>query len=349
MIPIPREYTLQQFFTYGIEPEFSRANGTYRCGCPICREGKSLGRKKRCYYIPEKELITCHNCGWSSRPRRWIQKVTGYDDVQLTNDIKSLVYDVDQIKWKDADEQEEKDTGCYLPRDSIDLLDSRDIEFYSDDKIVQIALKYIKSRRLDTAKFRPDSLYISHDFKSPHANRVIIPFYDADGTLTFYQSRKLLDKDKRPKFLSEGDRSLFNIDKLNPKVGTAYICEGPIEAFFVENGLAVGGITEKGSFMFTQKQQIQWNMLFNTYKRVWVLDSQWLDDAALSKSQMLVDKGEHVFIWPEKVGRLFKDLNDVAIAKKIDVIPTKWIDDNTFFGLPAQIRLANISKNHKYE
>jgi NMD protein affecting ribosome stability and mRNA decay len=37
-------------------------------------EGKSFGKKKRCWYIPAKDLIYCHNCGWSSRPLKWIMQ-----------------------------------------------------------------------------------------------------------------------------------------------------------------------------------------------------------------------------------------------------------------------------------
>ena len=66
---------------------------------------------------------------------------------------------------------------------------------------------------------------------------------------------------------------------------------------------------------------------------MWILDSQWVDQASLVKSETLLNQGERVFIWPEKFGRKFKDFNDIAIIQK-----------NTFEGLEGIVRLSEIKK-----
>lgn len=71
---LPKDYVIKKFYEYGYGVEYQRSNDTYHCSCPICLEGKSFGKKKRCWYIPAKDLIYCHNCGWSSRPLKWIMQ-----------------------------------------------------------------------------------------------------------------------------------------------------------------------------------------------------------------------------------------------------------------------------------
>jgi hypothetical protein len=63
---------------------------------------------------------------------------------------------------------------------------------------------------------------------------------------------------------------------------------------------------------------------------IWVLDSQWIDQAAKKKSQILAKNGETLFIWPESVGKKIKDFNDLAISLKINEIPKEFIKKNSY-------------------
>ena len=77
---------------------------------------------------------------------------------------------------------------------------------------------------------------------------------------------------------------------------------------------------------------------------MWVLDSQWIDTASLNKSEILLNAGEKVFIWPEKIGKRFKDFNDICIAGKIDEISHEFINRNSYTGLEGIIRLSEIKR-----
>ena len=127
---------------------------------------------------------------------------------------------------------------------------------------------------------------------------------------------------------------------------TAQICyififEGPIDAFFVKNGTAVAGIQENSNNTFSSLQQSQIN-IFKLAKIIWVLDSQWQDSASKIKTKRLIDQGETVFIWPKKVGTLYKDFNDACIATNINEVSTKFILDNSYSGLKAKLLLSEI-------
>ena len=77
---------------------------------------------------------------------------------------------------------------------------------------------------------------------------------------------------------------------------------------------------------------------------MWILDSQWGDRASMIKSEALLNQGETVFIWPETLGKRFKDFNDLAIAANKDEISWEFIQKNTFEGLEGIVKMTEIKK-----
>lgn len=340
MINIPREYTVYKFFQYGIESKYNKFNDSYQCGCPICREGKSTGRKQRCYFIPSKNNIYCHNCGWSSTPINWIKEVSGTNFTDIIDELKT--FDIDIENYIENDNKPATFTATPdLPRDCINLFDKSQVEFFKDNKVLQKAIKLIKNRNLDIAINRPKALYLSLN-DNIHKNRLVIPFYE-NGEVIFYQSRTILSNDTKSKYISKinSTKSLYGFDQIDPRLDNVFIFEGPINSFFVKNGVAVAGIQEKSHQSFTAKQ-IEQLSSFVLYKKIWVLDSQWIDSASLSKSKILADQNETIFIWPEKIGRKYKDFNDLAMKFNIDEISAKFIADNSYKGMGAKIALESI-------
>lgn len=330
MIFLPETYVIQQFFLYAGYPKYLRSQHIYNGCCPICKEGHSWGKKKRLYYFPNKNIIYCHNCGWSSTPLKWIQEVSGKTQEQIINESKDLKYSEEYI-IKNSVKVDELSTNnintSELPRDCINLLDKQQLEYNKHNPIVKTALQYIIKRRLSKAINKPKALYLSTtDFV--HKNRLIIPFYDGNN-IVFYQSRGLL-QDNKPKYLSKlkSVKSLYGISNINPNNSNIFILEGPIDAFFIENGIATAGIT-KGNQLYTSLQQQQINT-YNMYNKIWCLDSQWLDETSREKSKKLLELGENVFIWPESIGRKYKDFNEWCIAEQKNSVDQDIILNNTF-------------------
>ena len=77
---------------------------------------------------------------------------------------------------------------------------------------------------------------------------------------------------------------------------------------------------------------------------MWLLDSQWGDRASMIKSEALLKQGEAVFIWPESLGRNYKDFNDLAIAANKDEISWKFIQKNTFHSLEGIVKMTEIKR-----
>ena len=347
MISLPEDFVILKFFELGFYPKYNKFNNVYQCSCPSCREGKSLGKKRRCYYIPKNENIFCHNCGWSGKPLKWITEVSGHTSADVIQELKEYVPDITDIVEEAAPVKVVTDT---LPKDCINLSDTAQLHFYKNNDMLRTATQTIKNRRLDTAVNKPDSLYISLVDKV-HKNRLVIPFINENKEIEFYQSRTLLDRDNKvkPKYLGRvnAEKTLFNIDQVSPDHNTVYIFEGPLNAFFTKNSVAVAGITERGR-SFTTRQEQQLTNTLKWHDKVWILDSQWIDQASLVKSEALLKQGERVFIWPEKFGKRFKDFNDIAIACSIDEIKWDFIQKNTFEGLEGIVRLSEIKKYRNY-
>lgn len=314
MAKIPSQYVLNKFLSFSIDPIHRKSDNTYNAGCPVCREGKSLGKKKRLFFYPESNTFHCFNCSktWSSFT--WITQVCGLskdemDSEILTNDNfisidKRLLGVLNQNKKQIPD----------LPYDSINLFDESQINFYNKNLYFDKALKYIKERRLYCAINKPNNLYISlSDFL--HKNRLCIPFYDRNKKIVFYQTRSL--DNTNPKYLGKAghEKTIFNLDKIDINFPYIFIFEGPIDSMFVKNGVAAAGLT------LTKTQNIQLSE-FPFHKRIWVLDNPIIDESSKNKISELLTRGEKVFRWNSGS---YKDFNEMAMFEELNEISSDFI------------------------
>ncbi len=342
MIIVPEDYLAVKFFQFVGNPIKNRYNNTYQGSCPICREGKSWLKKRRFFYIPDKKLLYCHNCGWSGGPVKWLKTITGMSFDEIKEDIESS--NIDIIPDNDEFISDEKEVTDTLPKDCINLKDEIQISFYKENYYVKLALDFIHKRKLDIAINAPDAFYISLDDKV-HRNRLIIPFYDEYNKIAHYQSRSLISNDVKPRYMSKlnNEKTIFNINKLDSSFNTYFIFEGPLNSCFCKNGIAVAGIQESSKQKFTNRQQEQINQIMID-NRIWVLDSQWMDSAANKKSKILLEQGETIFIWPENIGTKFKDFNDLVIAANINQISPSFIQKHSHKGMKGLMLLGMIKK-----
>lgn len=338
MIKLPENYIINKFYQYAGSPKHNKGSNVYQASCPICREGKSWLKKKRCYYIPSKNVIHCHNCGWHGNPVNWIMELESCslsDVLKESNNYDTLILD------QKENFKNKKPVSYDLPCDCIDLENQDELSFYGTNFAVKKAHSILEERNLLKAVNRPKKYYFTlTDFV--HRNRIIIPFYDENNKIIFYQSRKVLDDDQKPKYLSKrnSERSLFNINNVREDIPYIFITEGPIDSTFVKNGIALAGISESGSDTFTERQQTQIQM-FPLHEHIYVLDNQWNDSTSKNKTKCLIENGKRVFLWPKEYYK-FKDLNDVCVKYKLNEFPYKFILKNSFSGMTGKIKLAEM-------
>jgi hypothetical protein len=331
---IPSEYIIAKFYELAGFPKFKRGSGNYNGCCPSCREGKSWGKKRRLFYLPEKDLICCHNCNINWNPINWIMEQSGLSFHQVMEESKE--YDFANFEVEDTKfVRPESDT---LPEDSINLFDKQQLTFYADNQVVKDARAFIKKRRLDTAINRPDALYISlKDFI--HKNRVVIPFYDYKGKIVWYQSRAIYKKDEidRPKYMSKlnAERGVFGLNKINPQLDYLFIFEGPIDSMFVKNGLAMGGV------VMSDLQHEQMNR-FRLHQKIWVLDNEVKENKDVKyQVNKLLEHGERVFFWPRKYKGI-KDINELCVKVGRDKIRPEFFIENSYSELEGLTKLSDL-------
>jgi hypothetical protein len=314
MAKIPSQYVLTKFLSFSIDPIHRKSDNTYNAGCPVCREGKSLGKKKRLFFYPESNTFHCFNCckTWSSF--NWISQICGISKDEIDSEILSNDNFINIDKRLLGVLNQNKKQIPDLPYDSINLFDESQINFYNKNLYFDKALKYIKERRLNNAINKPNNLYISlSDFL--HKNRLCIPFYDRNKKIVFYQTRSL--DNTNPKYLGKTghEKTIFNLDKIDINFPYIFIFEGPIDSMFVKNGVAAAGLT------LTKTQNIQLSE-FPFHKRIWVLDNPILDESSKNKISELLTRGEKVFKWNSGS---YKDFNEMAMFEELNEIPSNFI------------------------
>lgn len=299
---------------------YNKYNQTYTACCPICREGDSWLKKKRFYFYTKTNSCYCFNCGYSAKLYKLYYDVTGKPATE-TNFLTQM--------------PEETSVGIVseiLPKDSVNIFDTTQVYKNIKNHYFKQCLEYVSNRRLHSAINRPKTFWFSRvDFT--HKNRLVIPFYDVDERIVYYQSRKLPgDVSEVPNYLSKngGDRSLFNINQVSehPYI---FIFEGPLDACFCKNGVAVSGINKSRNNL-TDKQEQQLNN-FPMHTKIWVLDNQHQDETAREKTKQLIKTDQQVFVWPQHLP--YKDFNEMCVDRKTNQIEMEFVLANTFKGMLA--------------
>lgn len=348
---LPKEYVIKKFFELGFFAQYNAGSDNYSCSCPLCREGDTgIGNVKRCYYLPDRDIIYCHRCGASMKPLKWISVVSGKSNKEIFDEIKANDYDYIDLDFEEKFIPDESILRLQngldqfginsLPQDPIDLCDPLQVEYFKNNILVKSVLHYIKSRNLFEAVNKPKSWFTS--IKDPiHFGRLVIPYYDENNKINFYQSRDVSGK-SNIRYLSQvkGTKSVFNLSNIDYNLDNYYIFEGPIDSCFVKNGVAIGGInTGTNKFSGIQEEQLEKILFLN---RIWVLDSQYLDAVSREKSEILLKDGESIFLWPEVEGHAYKDFNELCLDKKINEVDQQFILDNTVSGNVGLLKLAKI-------
>lgn len=179
--------------------------------------------------------------------------------------------------------------------------------------------------------------------------RIVIPFFDRNGNMVAAQGRSLniisvrgsVDNmtDRTKKFLryitikSEHvqDKLWFGQWRVNPKK-KIYIVEGPIDSLFLDNCIAMVGASGLDNIPPHLRAS----------EGVYVLDNEPRNEQICKLNMKLIDLGKNVCIFPEAMR--YKDINDMIIGGYTKKELMRIIDDNTFSGLTAKVKLQEWSR-----
>ena len=313
-----------------------------RFRCPICGDSKQNKFKTRGYFYEYKGSLNvkCFNCGNSSSIGNFIKSVNPslFDEYR----IECL-----REKGNGAGEQEKFES-------KIEQFASRRIDHYEPfkqlKKISQLkpnhpAKQYVLNRNLPSSthwriyysptyyhwvnQIIPDKFSekaLAHD-----CPRLVFPFIDRNGYVFGFTGRAIGNSSVRYSTIITDDNKVkvFGLDQIdfNKQV---YVVEGPIDSLFLDNCCAMAG------------SDIELNLIADQSRLVVVYDNEPRNKDIVNKINKAINKGYKVCIWPNQIE--YKDINDMINAGLSAAHVQHIIDENTFEGLAAKMRMQQWQK-----
>ena len=327
-----QEFLIETFFSYCKRPLHKKYQNAFNAECPVCKEGKSSGRSRRLFYFPNKQYLYCHNCSKAWLPFEWVKEVTSLSVPEILKRNREKAGEVTTIVQKTTKTISSGTSGTViadLPEDSIDLSDPAQIEFYKNNKYVNLALDYCNSRRLWTAVNSCSKFYLSLNDRI-HKNRLVIPFFNECNKIVCYQTRSLTPN-QFPKYLTKfGEKEIFGTQNIDASIPYIFVFEGPIDSMFVKNGVAMASLSP------THKQLQQLNNYIG-YELIYVFDNDKNNKQTSKKIEKYIKEGKTIFIWPKELNK-FKDFNEVCCELNLNEVSWKFVVKNSTKGPEALIK-----------
>ena len=333
-----------------------------QCSCPICGDSKKDAKKARGYFYQRhgRYFYKCFNCGYWSNIYKFLSQVSpdlckeyGLESFKGNINNNRLVKNKKDYTVKDEEEMIKGLSFGRKPtikkvRDGYKVLG--DAVKLKDLPKTHDAVKFADARLIPKEYW--DILYYTDDFGSFSKNmdpdtkffesesRLIIPFFNKSGDVVAVQGRALNMQDevnarKTIKYLTVRadksiDRLFYGLWRCDPEK-RVYVVEGPIDSLFVKNSIAMVGA---GSINKLPERLKGKDVVF-------ILDNEPRNEQIVRFNEELINQGRQVCIWPESIKE--KDINDMSYRISTRKI-RKLIDENTFSGLKAKVKLSEWKK-----
>lgn len=305
----------------------------YNFRCPYCGDSQKRRNKARGYLFKVKNdfVFKCHNCGM------------GRTLANFLKDQDTFLHDQYVMeKFKDG----KTGKGTTVPNPVFNFQEPKffrksekeiDLEKVSDLNSSHPAREYLENRGIKDL----DYFYYCPKFKAwtnnqkkifdnlkQDSERIIIPFKDKEGNLFGYQGRSLAPKAKLRYItimLDEEQPKIFGLDKVKED-NTVYIVEGPFDATFLENSVAMAGSD-------ADVRSFGWN------DYVWIFDNEPRNREIVARIDKTIQRGDKVVIWPKNIQQ--KDINDMVLA---GLDAQSLVKCNVYSGLEATLKLNDWKK-----
>jgi len=309
-----------------------KKDSLYNFRCPYCGDSKKRQDKARGYIFKIKNdyVFKCHNCGVGRTFTNFLKDncVSLYDQYVLERYKEGLTGKGTQTPNPTWNFKEPK--FFKTKKRSLDL------EKISELNITHPAREYLENRKIKDL----DYFYYCPKFKEwtnsqldvfpnlkQDSPRIIIPLRDKEGNMFGYQGRSLAPKAKIRYItimLDESKPKIFGLDKIK-ETDPVYVTEGPFDATFLENSIAMcGSDVDLSNF---------------SYNFVFVFDNEPRNREIVSKIAKTIECGHKVIIFPKHI--IEKDINDMVLAgHNIKNV----IESNTYSGLEAKLKLTEWKK-----
>lgn len=311
--------------------------------CPYCGDSKKSQYRARGYLFLRKNtyFFKCHNCQ------------TGRAFFNFLKDLDPTLYQQYNVeKFKEQglqtsypDQINDDNVGIAPKVAKIapnDVLKSLKCIGNFDENFT--VYQYLINRNIPKKKF--NDLYYSVRFMEwintilpekfnetqlkVDEPRLVIPFYDANKNL-FAVTGRSFKKNPAIKYMTikfDDVDKIYGMDTID-LTKKVYIVEGPIDSWFLENSIAFSGSSGK---------------LPDFKDSVIILDNEPRNREIIKTMEKFIDQGHQICIWPDNLK--LKDINDMVISGLSSQQIKTIIDENTYSGIAAKLRLADWNSIH---
>lgn len=315
--------------------------------CPICGDSESDSRKRRGYFFVDHKngldcyMFTCHNCSQNMKFRTFLKEFDAVTYKEyVVEDFKDKNTSIRHTSSKSAPEASEEDvsktSGATIQKNSfltpVDELDS-----------MHPCKQYVENRQIPNKMFQ--KLFFTEYFRevaveinpetggnAPNDARLVIPFYNENGTVKCIQGRAL---NPNTKFryvtikVNEHVDKVYGLERLD-KTRNILVVEGPIDSMFLPNCVATADA----------------NLLSYSDGTIFIPDNQYRNPQIYRGLKKIIKAGKKVVIFPATVKQ--KDINDIVVKggySHKDLL--QLIAKNVYQGLDAELRFSTIPKPGK--
>lgn len=299
--------------------------GKYRFRCNVCGDSPTKKYAKRAAIILSNKgnmphwIVTCFRptcelCGNPISITKWLRlKFPDLYD-ELKNEIYKLTNNnskeneilLEKKKIEAINNQKIREQKILKEQTEKELKDWEEFKSFRSirykNNLAIMAKSYCEKRKIPIDIIKTFMVCKDGKFK----DRLIIPFYNKNKKVIFWQGRTLLTA-VEPRYLNSAfiNKPLYNIDFID-KAKPVIVFEGPIDSMFVENAIATTGaeISENNMDIL--------NSIANVY---YIFDN---DKAGSAATKKFINNKKYCFLWFKflanfKLSTKIKDFNDLYV------------------------------------
>jgi hypothetical protein len=310
----------------------------YNFRCPFCGDSQKNLYKARGYIFRKKNdyFYKCQNCGVGHSMYNFINLLDSNLVKEYTMERYSNGETGNHNYPKPVFKFEKPVFNTKSSAISLSTIEELDDKHY--------AKAYCIARKLPKESFT--QLYYSEDFKifvdgllPDHGKdlkdddpRLVIPFFDEDGTLLAIQGRAL--KDSKIRYITikiaEESIKLFGLNTVD-KEEKVYVTEGPLDSLFLPNAVATADSNLSNAVKYIPREKL-----------VLVFDNEPRNKDIIKLMDKAIENHFAICIWPEMIQE--KDINEMFLTGFSTEELVDIINKNTFVNLRAKMEFIQWKK-----
>lgn len=266
----------------------------YNFRCPFCGDSHRSKKKARGYFYPVENNTNykCHNCGISLSFNNFLKEI----DPSLHKEFTI-----------------EKYKGGFTGKNFVTNTPDFEIKtpvFNEKVNLPKASTNDVAKQYLIQRKLNPEKYYYASDFSKwineityePNLKsepRIVIPLF-YNKKLIGVQGRALTKSDVKyiTVMFDKHSPKIYNYDNVD-KESPVYVLEGPFDASFVKNSIAMCGA------------DLDLKSL-NIHYPVYVYDNEPRNQEIHARMSKVIQQGYSIVIWPDTIKE--KDVNDAVLA-----------------------------------